>query len=199
MAAPRMGLRRIEADDGAITDPVPSQPANKSPMRHHQCIGPISVVGHDLAEFTASLIQRFLAFLHLGPPLFRDMIETQMGPVFLKSGAGRTDVAGERRAFADSGIDFEGESEFSGDDFRSLQGAPVRAANNPFYGRVGQRSGGMVGLTKAKRRQFRIANAGVAARFSVNDVKFRLTVAHEYQGFLRSSGLSSGRSSGSFG
>ena len=157
-------------------------------MGYDQCVGPIPVIGHGLAERTASLVQRLLAFLHLGPPLFCDMVKAQMGPVFLQAGAGRADVAGKRRPFADGGIDFKRKSEFGGDDFRGLQCAPIGAANDPFYGRVGQCCGGVLGLAKAKRRQFRIANTWIAACFSINDVKLRLTVAHEYQGFLPSLG-----------
>ncbi len=69
------------------------------------------------------------------PPILVEVIEAQMRPGLLQFRPRRSDVAGERRALADAGIDFEGDAKRRGDDFRRLQGAPIRAANDPFDGK----------------------------------------------------------------
>ena len=66
-----------------------------------------------------------------------------MRPGLLQFRPRRADVADERRAFADAGIDFKGDAKRRGDDFRRLQGTPIRAANDPLDGKFSQeRRGG---------------------------------------------------------
>jgi len=137
MATPRMGLRRIEAEDVAIADPVPGQASNKAPMGDDQGVGPIASRHHLMPEGLAALIQGLFAFFQDRPPFLVEVIEAEMRPGLLQFRPRRADVADERRALADAGIDFEGDVKRRGDDFRRLQGAPIRAANYPLDGIIG--------------------------------------------------------------
>mgnify|MGYP003998120149 CR=1 FL=1 len=70
-----MGLRRIEADDSAIADPMPGQAANKAPMGDNQGIRPIACRGHLNPERLTPLIQRMFTFLQGRPPFLVEVIE----------------------------------------------------------------------------------------------------------------------------
>ncbi len=134
MTTAGMGLRRIEADDGAIANPMPGQAANKPPMRDDKGVRPIGGRGHVFAEQLAPLVQGIFAFFQGWPPFLVEMIKAQMRPGFLQIRPRRADVARECRALANASVNFEGGVERRRDYFRSLQSAPVRTANDPLDG-----------------------------------------------------------------
>ena len=101
--------------------------------------------------------------LHRRPPHLVQRREIVLGPGPLEFGARRADVAGEGVALAHHRVDDHRHAEPRGDRGGGLQRAGIGRNDDAGGCRLaGQRLGGLRGLFVAKRRQFRVGDAGVA-------------------------------------
>ncbi len=134
-AARSVPSARIEDQVVAVDHAFAGQAANEAPMGHDGDPMPVRPRRHQAPERIATVPERFVGLVEIGPPAFGQMGEIERGPAGRERAAMAADVAVETTQFANLGLDPDRQRQPFGDDLRRFERARIRARNQ--LGEVG--------------------------------------------------------------
>ena len=152
-------------------------------MADDQRFRPVPRGGHVLAEGARARGDILRRFVDVGPPFMVDSGKIVIGPGRRQPVPVRADIAGQSKAFAHDGLDFDFQTQTARDRFRGLQGAAVGGRDDAGDSFVREAFGGLLGLMMAVFGQTRIFDSRIDPSGRLTQVEFALTVAEQDHAF----------------